>query len=86
MIYDNYDNPQLSGWTDPMAVDIRKFLPELYHGSIIITTRSSEVRIGHPIQIRKLENVDDGLEILLNVSGRQGLKTGKDFLDLIFLS
>jgi hypothetical protein len=57
MIYDNYDNPKLSGRTDPAALDIRKFLPESYQGSIIITTRSSEVRIGYPIQIRKLGNV-----------------------------
>jgi hypothetical protein len=85
MIYDHYDNPKLSGGTDPAAVDIRKFLPESYQGSIIITTRSSEVRIGHPIQIRKLGNVDDGLAILLNASKRQGLITGKDVLDLILL-
>jgi len=80
MIYDNYDNPKLSGGTDPTAVDIRKFLPESYQGSIIITTRSSEVGIGCPIHIRKLGNVDDGLKILLNTSRRQ---EGKDVLDLI---
>ena len=79
IIYDNYDNPKLPGRTDPAAVDIRKFLPESYHGSIIITTRSSEVKIGHPIQIRKLGNVDDGLEILLKVSRRQEM-IGKDVL------
>jgi hypothetical protein len=82
MIYDNYDNPKLRGGTDPTAVDIRKFLPESYQGSIIVTTRSSEVRIGHPIQIRKLENVDDSLEILLNTSKRQELTMGKDVLEL----
>jgi hypothetical protein len=63
IIYDNYDNPKLPGNTDPAAVDIRKFLPESYQESIIITTRSSQVRFGHPIQIRKLwdtnENLDD---------------------------
>ncbi|KAH9205013.1 putative vegetative incompatibility protein HET-E-1 [Leptodontidium sp. 2 PMI_412] len=82
MIYGNYDTPKLSGRTDPAAVDIRKFLPESYQGSIIITTRSSEVRIGHPIQIRKLGNVDDSLEILSTVSRRQELITGEDVLDL----
>ena len=85
MIYDNYDTPKLSGRTDPAAVDIRKFLPESYQGSIIITTRSSEVTIGHPIQIRKLENVDDSLEILVNASRREGLVTGKNVLDLMLL-
>jgi hypothetical protein len=49
MIYDNYDNPKLSGNTDPAAVEIRKFLPESYQGSIIIITRSSQVKLGHLI-------------------------------------
>ena len=38
MIYDNYNNLKLLGNVDPIAVDIRKFLPESYQGSIIITT------------------------------------------------
>ena len=82
MIYDNYDNPKLPGNTDPTALDIRKFLPESYQGSVIITTRSSQVRIGHPIRIRKLENVRDGLKILSNASRREGLINGEDVLDL----
>ena len=82
MIYDNYDNPKLPGITNPAAVNINKFLPESYQGSIIITTRSSQVKIGHPIRVRKLENVSDSLEILSNVSRREGLVDSKDFLDL----
>jgi hypothetical protein len=82
IIYDNYDNPRLPGNTDPAAVDIRKFLPESYQGSIIITTRSSQVRFGYPLQIRKLENVLDSLEILSNTSRREGLISGKEVLDL----
>src|SRR5467141_568823 len=82
MIYDNYDNPKLPGNTDPAAVDIRKFLPESYQGSVIITTRSSEVKIGHRMRIRKLEDVRDSVKILSNASRRQGLIDGKDFLDL----
>ena len=35
MIYDNYDNPELPRNTDPAAVDIRKFLPESYQGSLL---------------------------------------------------
>ena len=85
MIYDNYDTPKLSSRTNPAAIDIRKFLPESYQGSIIVTTRSSEVRIGHPIQIRKLRDVRDSLEILLTVSRREELVTGKNVLDLILL-
>ena len=80
MIYDNYDNPRIPGHTDPTTVDIRNFLPESYHGSIIITTRSPQVRIGHPIHIRKLRDVDDSFQILSNVSRREGLKNGKNVL------
>ncbi|EHK95976.1 putative Vegetative incompatibility protein HET-E-1 [Glarea lozoyensis 74030] len=57
MIFDNYDNPKLPRNSDPAAVNIRKFFPESYQGSIIITTRSSQVRIGHSIQIRKLGDI-----------------------------
>jgi tetratricopeptide (TPR) repeat protein len=80
MIYDNYDNPKLPGNTDPTTVDIQKFLPESYHGSIIITTRSSQVRNGYQIHIRKLGDIQDSLEILSNVSRREGLRSGKNFL------
>ena len=78
VIYDNYDNPKLPGKTDPAAVDIRKFLPESYQGSIIITTRSSQVKNGHLIQVSKLGDIRDSLEILSNVSRREGLINGKD--------
>ena len=82
MIYDNYDNPKLAGNTDPAAVNIHKFLPESYQGSVIITTRSSQVKIGHHIRIRKLEDVRDSVKILLNASRREKLIDGKGFLDL----
>ena len=82
MIYDNYDNPKLGGNVDPAAVDIRKFLPESYQGSVIITTRSSEVKIGHHVQIRKLEDVCDSVKILSNASRREGLIDGKRILYL----
>ena len=82
MIYDNYDNPKLASNMNPAAVDIRKFLPESYQGSVIITTRSSQIRIGHRIQITKLENLRDSIEILSNASSREGLINGGHFLDL----
>lgn len=80
MIYDNYDNPKLASNKDPAAVDIRKFLPEAYQGSVIITTRSSQVKIGHPIQITKLNDLRDCLEILSNASNRDRLIDGKHCL------
>jgi hypothetical protein len=81
MIYDNYDNPKLLGNTDPAAVDVRKYFLELYQGFIIITTRLLQVRIGHFIQIKKLENMRYSLEILLNTSRREKLINGEIPLD-----
>ncbi|RYO93500.1 hypothetical protein DL764_007993 [Monosporascus ibericus] len=56
------------------AFDIRPFLPEIYHGAIVITTRSSTVDIGQQVPVGKLKNIDDGLAILGSMSNRQNLK------------
>jgi hypothetical protein len=77
IVYDNYDNPKLPGNSDRTAVDIRQFLPEARQGSIIITTRSSQVKIGHRIRVGKLEDVQDSLEILSHTSGRERLMEGE---------
>lgn len=82
MVFDNYDNPVTKNNKDPAAIDIREFLPESHQGSVIITTRSSQVKIGHRIHVKKLDNMLDGLEILAKTSGREGLSTGKVFLHL----
>ncbi|KFY31766.1 hypothetical protein V493_00848 [Pseudogymnoascus sp. VKM F-4281 (FW-2241)] len=82
MIFDNYDNPTSSRNSDPTAVDIQNFFPESHQGSIVITTRSSQVRIGHSIQVRKLGDVRDSLEILSNVSRREGLRSDPDAIML----
>jgi hypothetical protein len=72
----------MPGNTDPGAVNIRKFLSESYQGSVIITTRSPQVEIGHPFRIEKLEDVHDSVKILSNASRREGLMDGKGILDL----
>lgn len=77
MIYDNYDNPKVASNKDIAALDITKYLPEAYQGSVLITTRSSEVEIGHLIHVTKLGNVCDSLKILSNTSRREGLTDGK---------
>ena len=77
LVYDNYDNSKIPGNIDPTAVDIRQYLPESYQGSIIITTRSSQVRIGHRIQVKKLEDMNDSLKILANASRREVSVYGK---------
>ncbi len=83
IIYGNYGNPKLPGNPGRTAVDIRQFLPEAHQGSIIITTRSSQVKIGHRIQVRKLEDVRDGLEILSHASGREKLMEGELYSTVI---
>jgi ATP/maltotriose-dependent transcriptional regulator MalT len=77
LVYDNYDNPKVPGNTDPMALDVRKYFPESYQGSIVVTTRSAQVTIGDRIRVGKLKNVKDSLEILSNTSGRKASIDGK---------
>ena len=79
IIYDNYDNPMLASNKDSAAVDITKYLPEAYQGSVLITTRSSEVEIGHLIHVTKLVDVRDSLKILSNTSRRRGVMDGKNY-------
>ena len=71
MVFDNYDNPKVSGNATLNAVDIQQFLPKVYHGSIIVTTRSSKVNVGQHIQVSKLVDVRDSLQILFDASHRE---------------
>jgi Cdc6-like AAA superfamily ATPase len=80
MIYDNFDNPKTSDNLDRSAVDIRQFLPQSDQGSIIITTRSSRVSQGRRVHIQKLLDVEEGLEILSNMSGRKDIAEGISFV------
>lgn len=59
------------------AFDLRKFLPETDHGSIVVTTRSSTVKLGRTLHLRKLEDINDSLEVLASVSGREDLRQGE---------
>jgi hypothetical protein len=77
IICDNYDNPKLASNKDIAALDITKYLPEAYQGSVLITTRSSEVEIGYLIYVTKLGDMRDSLKILSNTSRREGLTDGK---------
>ncbi|KAK4059589.1 hypothetical protein Trihar35433_10636 [Trichoderma harzianum] len=52
------------------SYDIRKYLPEADHGTIVITSRVLSRKLGRPIQISQLESLDDCLEILASTSGR----------------
>lgn len=76
MIYDNYDNPKTPGNLDPSAVDVRRFLPQSDHGSIIITTRSANVTQGRRLHIQKFAGTKEGLKILSSMSGRKDIENG----------
>ncbi|KAK8092159.1 kinesin light chain 1 [Apiospora kogelbergensis] len=77
LIYDNLDNPRLANSAEDAGIDIHQFLPTAYQGSIIITTRSSQVDLGNIIRIRKLISIENSLEILSKTSGRDNLQHGK---------
>lgn len=81
-IHDTESESDLAGsseQTTSLAVkpfDIRPFLPRSYHGAIIVTTRSSTVKIGPPIRLGKLKCIEDSLQILESTSNRQCLGQG----------
>jgi hypothetical protein len=76
LVCDNYDKPKVSGHTDLGAVDLSQYIPQCDRGSILVTTRSSRVDLGSRIHIKKLTKIDEGLAILSNSSGREGLEEG----------
>jgi hypothetical protein len=76
MVYDNYDNPRASNTSDRSTVDIRRYLPESDQGSVIITTRLASVTQGRRLHVQKLTRLEEGLEILSNMSGREGVENG----------
>jgi hypothetical protein len=77
VIFDNYDMPKLPGHDEPGTFDIRPFLPEAHHGAVLITTRSSQLQLGRPVAVKKLRNIEHSLEILSQMSRRDGLSLGK---------
>ncbi|KAK1621875.1 hypothetical protein BDP81DRAFT_476751 [Colletotrichum phormii] len=60
------------------AYDIRPYFPETDHGAIIITTRSSTVKLGQLIRLSKLGDVNDSLAILESTSNRAHLSQNPD--------
>ncbi|KAF7502710.1 hypothetical protein GJ744_005218, partial [Endocarpon pusillum] len=71
------DNP------DGLAVDLRQFLSRSDHGSVIIITRSSQVSLNQYIYIQKLLDIQEGIKILSNTSGRENIENDPDAIELI---
>ncbi|EPS29155.1 hypothetical protein PDE_04104 [Penicillium oxalicum 114-2] len=65
-----------------MTFDLRKYLPKTDHGAILVTTRSSMVKLGQTIHLRKLEDINESLEILASVSGQEDLRQDPKATDL----
>lgn len=89
IIFDNYGHPSLGGnigrrksWQKDSIVskeyDIRPFFPETHHGAIIITTRSSTVKLGKTLRLGKLKRIEDSLSILKSTSSRERLQEGNE--------
>ncbi|KAF4920291.1 Kinesin light chain, partial [Colletotrichum fructicola] len=70
-----------AGETGSKAYDIRPYFPETDHGAILVTTRSSTVELGQLIQLSKLGDVNDSLEILKSTSNRANLAQGNLYSD-----
>ena len=85
LIYDNYDRPKLPGSEDPLAIDLRRYLPDMSPGSIIITTRLAQVALGHRMEVKKLGNIRDSLQILALTSDRPNVMEGQSTLTLLLL-
>ncbi|KAH7010637.1 uncharacterized protein B0I36DRAFT_257436, partial [Microdochium trichocladiopsis] len=83
IVYDNYDNPKLPGRRTDAAVDIHQFLPMAHQGSVVITTRLSQIDMGHHIRLEKLKSEHESLQILTKASGRNGLQDDGDAKDLV---
>jgi hypothetical protein len=77
VIFDNYDTPKLPGHDEPGTFDIRPRLPRAHQGAVLITTRSSQLQLGRPVAVRKLQDIKHSLEILAQTSRRDGLNGGE---------
>lgn len=69
LVFDNVDNPRLPGIKNPQGYDIRSYFPHAYQGSILITTRSSSLKIGKVISVKKIFDIQESMTILTSMSG-----------------
>lgn len=77
LVFDNIDNPKLPGIDDLQAYNIKSYFPEAEQGFILITTRSTRLKIGKVISLKKLQSIRESIRIIANMSGRQISDQGK---------
>ncbi len=76
LVFDNIDNLKLPDIENPQAYDIGLYFPEAHQGSILITTRSSRLKIDKIVPVKKLVNIQESITILTSTSGRVILNQG----------
>ncbi len=70
LIFDNYDEPKLPGVKTITGYDICRYFPSRSQGSNLITTRSHRITFARQLKLRKLDDLDQSIEILSCRSGR----------------
>ncbi len=73
LIFDNINNPKLCAIKDPQVYDIRFYFPKAYQGSILITSRSSPMKICEVIFVKNLLDIQECVSIWTSTSGRENL-------------
>lgn len=71
LVFDNVDNLKFPDIKDPQVYDVRFYFPEADQGSILISTRSSRLKIGEAVSVRKLLDIQESIKILASTSGRE---------------
>jgi len=61
----------------PEGYDTCQYLPDIDHGAVIVTTRSSAVQIRELQRLQKLRKIENSLRILEATSSRKGAQDGK---------
>jgi len=84
IIYNNYNNPKISGNFDRSTFHIRQFLLQSDQDSIIITTRFSQISQGYSVHIQKLLNIEESFEILSYMSRRKNIVQGMSYTTELF--
>ncbi len=83
LVFDNVDYPKLPGISHPQAYDIRLYFPEAHQGSILITTRSSRLKIGEVLSVEKLLDIQESIDLLASTSRKENLDQGKYIIMLV---
>jgi N-terminal domain on NACHT_NTPase and P-loop NTPases/NB-ARC domain len=70
IIFDNHDDPKISGVASATAYNIRQFFPHRSQGSILITTRSRRLTFAKQLKLRELADEGESVAILSKRSSR----------------